>query len=373
MGFRACSPFLYPSHPAITVSGFASFGSVPIATDTERYGMMFRSPIAGDLSKIFLRTATVTTGSVLNKSRIEGADNATFLSRPDGTLITGGAEVTHTVLATDDNVGLLIDHSANKPTLTRGQRVGYMYGNPGAAGLDMNIARLGQGALAFPHAQRYTGGAWSASSGSPHTSCHVFGALYSVGGVDTWPEIPGCYPITAVGQSAFNDSLNPDEVGTRIIMPFPCKVAGWWAWMDADAGEQFDVKLYSAISSPSVLHNTAEDGDARAVNAGGFQTGLFTDEITLEALVEYALTFRNNSGTSIDLQHMDCGSPLPALAMDGFHGGKEWYYVARQNDTGSLLTAANTTRKIIAGLIISALPDSDGVFGMFGGGGIVQR
>lgn len=368
MGLRACSPFHYPSHYGLTVSGFASFSTVAVATDTERYGLMFRSPIAGSLTKLFFRTGTTATGNAAVKSRIEGADLGTFPSRPDGSLIGGSAEVTHNLAGTDDNVGILLDHSGTPAVLTRGQRVGWMYGNPGSGGLDTQIARLGQGAIAYPHAQRYTGGAWSVTSGSPHSSCHIFGAQYSVGGVDTWPEIPGCYPITAVGQSAFNDSTNPDEVGTRIILPFPCKVGGWWAWMDADAGEQFDVKLYNTLTAPNALHNTAEDGDARIVNSGGFQTGWFTDEVTLEAFVEYALTFRNNSGTSIDLQHMDCGSPLPALAMDGFHGGKEWYYVARQNDTGSLLTAANTTRKIIAGLIITALPDSDGVFGRIGGG-----
>lgn len=370
MGFRACAPFHYPSHYGLTVSGFGSFSSVQLAANTERFALMLRSPIAGDISKIFARTATVTTGNANCKSRLEGIDAGTFLSRPDGSLLAGSAEVTKAIADADDNLVFECDHSGSMPTVTRGQRMSWQFGNPGAGSLDMNLARLGQGALAFPHANRFTGGAWSTSSGSPYTGCHIFGMLYNVGGVDVFPEIPGCYPISAVGQTAFNDTTNPDEVGTRVMMP-PCKVGGWWAWMDADAGEQYDVCVYN--SPTNKIHSTAEDGDIRCINSGGFQTGWFTDEITIESWAEYFLTFRNNTSTSIDLQHMDCGGVLPAIAMDGFHGGKEWYYVARQNDTGSLLTAANTTRKIIAGFIVTALLDSDGVFGQFGGMGLIQR
>lgn len=372
MGFRACNPFPYPTPYSPTVSGFASFSSYAVGTDTSRGGIILRAPKAGSIAKSFFRTATVTTGNANCKSRFEGVDLTVFPGRPDGILLSGSAEVTQAIADTDDNVGILCDHSASKPTVTFGQRLSWQFGNPGSGGLNMNIARFGGGALTGPvYAQSHNGTAWNTTSGSPYTSAHVFGLLYNDAGVDSWPEIPGCFPITAVGQTAFNDTTNPDEVGTPVYMPFHCKIGGWWAWMDSDTGEQFDVNFYN--SPTNKIHTTAEDGDARVVNTGALQFGFFTEEITYEALTQCFLTFRNNTGTNIDLQHMDCGSPLPAIAMDGFHGGKEWYYVARQNDTGSLLTAANTTRKIIAGVIITAMADSDGVFGLHGGMGLIQR
>jgi hypothetical protein len=309
--------------------------------NSEATAFVFQAPKTGTIDRVGFRTATVTTGDTVTVS-LQAVDAST--GNPTGTLFGTNTSGTQVISASDDNVWFEVTLTAGA-SVTRGDVLALVVALPssGSTG-NMQITRAQTPFLTqFPYGSNFTGGSWAKTTQG--AGC---GALrYSD---TTWPYTLGMFPIASgngpFGQSnSFSSSSTPDERGSKITMPFPCKVTGSWARASGTTAGDFTMKLYDA--SNTLLASKTFDGDYNPV-AGGVVWYLFDTEVTLAAGDVVRITKLPTTTTATTIQDMTyptglaSASPLGATHVHTF-----------RTDAGSWTDV--TDKSTLCGLILSAL------------------
>lgn len=161
------------------------------------------------------------------------------------------------------------------------------------------------------------------------------------------PVEPWVYPVdnanvTDKGRT-LNTGTSPDEYGNRVALAVDARVAGAWAWVDADG--DYDIVLYDGADQ--VLASAALLATNRAVAT------YFLDEIPfagqeIAASAVMRIVCKPTSGTSIKVAAFTVAS---ASHMSGAGGGVDVYATHRTNGGG--FTDIDTERAAV-GLLLDA-------------------
>lgn len=169
------------------------------------------------------------------------------------------------------------------------------------------------------------------------------------------------YPCATINTHTFNSGSSPNEHALAFTVPFKCKVDGIYAWMNSTAATaDFDLVLYD--STPTALASCSFDSNALRSTIGGYHIGEITEQ-TLNAGTQYYITVKPTTANNCAVYSFDVNA---ANHFQAWPGGTSWQYSTR---SGGSFAAHTTTRRLMAGIRISALSDdasSGGSVGVIG-------
>lgn len=322
-----------------------SASNITLNAQDEKAAAILQASKSATISVVLFRTSTVTTGSDIDV-RIETV-SATD-GNPTGTLWGTNTNVVVTVADTDDNVW-------KTATLTAGAVVaqGDLFAvvlHATSAAPNLLINGLTEFDAGLPYTTSQDAAVWTKRgevlvmvikfSDNTYQSIHYFGLAPQANGI------------------SFNSGSNPDEIGNKITLPFPCRVVGFWAWCSIN--ENATVLLYD--SSSNVLTSRLFDANQTTEGVDDSIIGFFPDAITLTANTVYRLTFRPETTTNIVLDE----SRFPdADSMGELPFGAN---IIRTDRTDAGAWTDTTTMRILMGLLVDQLDDgAGGSSGAYGG------
>lgn len=336
MSTTAFNGFIYvPQLPRDTVGAFVSS---LIDAAGERVGYLFQIPKTGTLTKVFVRTGTVTTGGDVDV-RIETIDTS---GDPSGTLIDANASETLTLAGGDDDVWKTVTFSTSF-AVTRGDFVALVLDRTTGSYNFVSVDTRWPGE--FPHTALRTGGSWAHNTRSP-----VFMFEYSD---SSHPVIPDVFPVDDANTNQnVNSTTTPDEVGLRFKFPFRVSIAGIRIVVTGGNGV---VRLYDTDGS-TVLASSDYDADLRIGSTDNYMLWLFASSVDLNANAFYRITIRPATASSTVVRRIDFDT---VSFLDAMPGGQDWTWTEQTDDGGFTETA---TRRPIMGMILDGF--------LAGGGGI---
>jgi hypothetical protein len=195
-----------------------------------------------------------------------------------------------------------------------------------------------------------TGGSWANAAVCPGVILE-----FSDG---TFGTLQQGFPCSALNTHAFKqDTAVADEYALEFQVPWPCKVDGAWVLINPSAATgDFDVVLYDGTTA--MTNGTVSvPGEFAAVTSNlRFLAVGFAAEITLTANYTYRLAIKPTQTTqNVSVQSIDVAN---ANHFTCWPGGTACTYTTRL-DEGSW-AAATATRRLMAGVRISALDDGVG-------------
>lgn len=308
---------------------------------------MIRIPKTGNVSKILWATRTVTTGATITV-RGETWTETTTPSQPSGTLYHANFTGTSVIADTDDNIAVLTSLTA-AVAVTRGDKIAIIIKQPAASFGNMNLASFSDDAQDFPYLLLNTGVSptisWAAVAQSP-----VLGLEYDDG---SYEPISGCYPFHVITSTAFANSSTPDEIGLRFKLTFPCQVARWWAWLDADG--DFNVNLYDSDGATKIAGGSFScDKDSRRTTGPEIQMMPFLSTVNLLANTFYRLVIEPSSATTLTIYDFTVNT---AAAMDAHDGGQNFHLTSAKNPAAEGDWTNTTTRRPFMGIGIKGFDD----------------
>lgn len=299
-----------------------AIGNVAINASTVRYAWVFRAPKAGTLNRAGFRFASAATPQTM-KASFQNA-NASVM-RPDETVdqfrtFTPATGWISTGLITSDGTD-----GGTKRTVTKGELLCLVVEWDAATGAVVLQPHCGANDHWKPniwHAQRSSGGAWSAAI---NLSTANFGVQYDDG---NWAYIDGAVPFSNDSNHAFNSGSTPDEIGLRFVAPWDgAKLKGVFAYLNFAGG--FEIHLYDAADALVASSAIASTND----RAGAFALDCYAElpNHELEGGQVYRVTLIPTSANNVTLQYIDVPTNdyLRAWPM-----GHTCYQTARTNGVG---------------------------------------
>lgn len=189
------------------------------------------------------------------------------------------------------------------------------------------------------------GPTWAAQSVVPNI---ILGFTDSTFGTLGEPEV--CFPVSATNSVNLNTGSTPDEIALAFTVPMPCKCDGAWMIVNANvSGRDYNIVLYQ---DTTVLATGTFDAESLASNATARVVTATFAEATLAAGTQYYLALTPTTTGNVTGYNFDVSA---AGHMDAHAGGQNWTYSTR-TDAGAW-AAATTTRRLYAGIMISAVDD----------------
>ena len=339
------------NHPV--VQAFDTLPDIDVAS--EKAGVIFRVPKAGNIDKIHWGTRTVVTGATVDV-RLESVDGSTGL--PSGSLVGTDTNGAHVLDGADDNT-VLTTSLTTDATVTMGQEMALVISNPAVDPGDFILTSVNPQTTViqnFPYAATHNGTVWAKSA---TTTPIVFCLEYSDG---TIVPIEGITPaINSITTTVFNNASTPDIYGQRFQVPFPTRVRG--AWILGDIDNDCTLRLvntaFHEANATGILLSATIDGTNRVNTSDGIQVITFddTEEITKDTNYRLILI----AGAS-NIEVTDWGTTAIGF-LDGFPGGRNVHMTTAKTPTqDSDWTNYNsgTFRRILMGPIIDAFDDGVG-------------
>lgn len=310
---------------------------------------VFQAPKTGTIDRLLFGLGIVTTSATLDV-RLEtvGTDG-----NPSGTLKGTNTNGPCSTLVSSTFREVTLTAGAS---VTKGDWLAIVIVNPAVSPGNLNILRWNSVTSTFPYTAAFSG-TWG-------KACLVFpgGVRYSDG---TYPYIEGILLATPTAP-AFSNASTPDERGSKIIVPFNCKVSGlWFTNMSISTLGDWDAVLYDA--SNTVLKTISVDGDITNAATSAIQpfVVMFDTEVTLTAgdivrAIKKPTTATTATGATVIIP-----SSISTNIIQSLPGGASSIYTYR-TDAGSWTDDAGTAWCV--GLMVSAIDD-----GAAGGGSSAAR
>ncbi len=338
-----------------------SVSTFTIDAASEGVALIFEAPLTGTIDRIAFRVVGHTSAATLD-IRLETVDLATGL--PSGTLV-GSASGTQLTSAGNTSYVVTLGSGGS---VTRGtfyamvvRQPAVSPGNCTLAVVDTSVsnsANVGRSRLCYT-CFNSGGGAWAKQNGR---YVAAFACRYS----DTnWYWIAGGYPISAVNKTQFNSGSSPNQRGTKITLPFPCTVGGFF-FVGSTHQQDYTVKLYTSDQTERASFSGDKDvfNGYAGVNYGGLYVGYFAANYAASANTALYLMLTPGSTTNNMLMEVDLLDTATTAMMGAMNGGTAVISATRN---GGAFTDVATGRPLCMGLIINGAADDAGG----GGGGVV--
>ncbi|HAO93412.1 MAG: hypothetical protein A2X99_10250 [Deltaproteobacteria bacterium GWB2_55_19] len=339
-----------PHHVEAVIGAPNDLTGYLIDAAAEKVAFIFKIPKSGTITEIGFRTGAVTIADTLKIGlyTVDTSNNPTttaYGGMVAGTQATPAANTwynvalgTNCTATADDAAAVVIEFNS------------YVAGNLRIAALDGSSGSSGN-ICGFPESKQYTA-SWANIAARP-----VFSIKYSDG---SYGFIYGCYPVSAVTETAFNSSSTPDERGLKFSIPFPARLSGFWLnYRVTGVTGSADVVLYDSDGTTVLQTHTI---DFQKVNAGPrmfyfqFATAQALSKDTFYRLVVKPTTTTSNSFYDFTVNAV--------AIMDCFEGGQNFHLTTR---TDAWAWTDTTTKRPWMGLVLDQF--DDGVGG--GGGGLL--
>lgn len=304
----------------------------------EKFGFIFRVPRTGTIDRVGFSTRAVTTAQTL-RAGLETTDTTNFL--PTGTQYGGSAVGTQATPAANTFYEVTLGTSA---TATKGDVIALVVQFDSTVG-NLVVGTVdnegGASLTSFPFVAGYTT-AWAKSAGLIGM-CSI---RYSDG---VYEPLGQCIPTSPRVDTFFNSGSAADEIGNRFTLPAPVRVTGVFSGV-AHATVAVDYVLYEGTTALATISIAAGESAAN-----GYETYLFTSEITLAAGTVYRLVAKPTTTSNVNVRE---AVMLNAAMMDMIPGGSDWYKTSRV-DAGAWTD--DSTRRIWAlGLLVDQIDDATG-------------
>lgn len=315
--------------------------AITLDAAADRAGCVFKVSKTGNISKLTIRVAGVTTSQALDIGLY------TVDSNGDPTATAYGGMTVGTLASVSANTTYEIT-LGTAASATRGDTVAAVLKYSGTAGT-INVASYfnSQVSQGFPYAANNLTGSYTHQNNAK--------PLLTVGYDDGTYEAMGVIPANATGNPTFNSGSTPDEIGNRITLPFSCRAAG--AWMYADIDNVASVVLYDTDGT-TALETVAIVPNERSGTTTCYYFIPFSSSRTLTINSTYRIVLKPTSTSNVGYSRM---TVLSAAQMGMLPLGTNCYETSR-TDAGSW-TDDNTSR-ISIGLLIDQLSDNAGAGGL---------
>lgn len=358
-------PFRLPYAGAQSAFGTGSV-AITFDSDTDRVAWVGTSWLSDDITTIYFRTGTVTTGCEVDV-RVEGVSNG----RPSGSLLDGASNIIVSIADSDDNVW-------KTATLTNPATV--------TPGLDFAIVIVVDTTGATPNLQFLRGPA----TGDADELGNVPILLQDTG-AGTWAQLTTVWeafcrfttagvvklPMMASydgswGSLTLDADLSNDEVALQFVMPFACEIIGARVMLgNIGATADYTISLWpsSSTTDGDALRQKAYDGDeGGGTTIDGVTTAYWTP-YTAAAGSTFYCGVRADTGTALVIFNLTTPAGISdsmlALGLPASvnQAARTW----TAGSAGAWTAAANSFPFIT--LIVSKLDDGAGGSG---GGGMVR-
>lgn len=229
--------YLWPTPLGLSSS---TVGTQNINAAGEAVATLFIAPKTGIIDRVYFRTATVTTGCTLDV-RLETVGSNGY---PSGTLWGTNTNNTTVIADTDDSVYREVTLTAGA-SVTEGDFVYLVLRISSGTPSSLLIGRTGSSYQLDYSAMsiRFSSSAWGTKQ-----QPLVAGVRYSDG---DYPNLLGYSPFAGAPTAQnVSDATNPDEYGTKLVLPFGGRIIGFWMISTSVAvSSSFTVKLYNADGS----------------------------------------------------------------------------------------------------------------------------
>lgn len=328
-------PSVTPGPASVNVT--TNFDTAQFLMDAaaEKVAMIIRAPRTGTISKIAIRTATVSVGGDAD-FRLETVDATT--GDPTGTLLGTNTNVTVTLNASSTWFTGTLTAGAS---VTKGDLFAVVIANSSGT---YTITSMASGVYraSFPYMGHMTA-AWVKFSQAP-----VLALEYS----DTnYYPVLGCMPTSNIVNQAFNTGSVIDERGIKFRLPFPVRVSGAWAQVEAD--NDFTIRLYDSDGTSVLLSQTC-DPEIRFGTNHGIRYEDFASTAILLPNVDYRLTLLPTTASNITSHEVVAPS---AAVMAALPWGTSIHLTTRA-DAGAWTDT--TTQRVQMGIIVDQVDYSGG-------------
>lgn len=342
--------------PPLPKTSLATWGNNTFLLDaaSEKAANIFQAPKTGNISKIILRTGTVTTGATLDV-RLETVDATT--GDPSGTLVGTNTNGSLVIADTDDNLIKETTLTA-AAAVTRGQWIAVVAVNPAVSFGNLNLWTI-----------EWRGTQWALPAyGDLYTTAWtkqlnnylVCGVEYADG---SYAPAQGQYPLTSIVSNSASNATTPDVIGNRFKVPFACKVNGLYGSFDLDGDA--DLKLIDS-DGVTVLKSVSLDANIRASLTLGFHLALFDTDVTLLKDTYYRVVLEPTTATAVGSIREITMATVARMAASP--GGADVHKTTAKDPTGEASWTQTLTSYMIMGVLISALDD-----GVSAGGGLLTH
>lgn len=311
-------------------------------------------PKAGNISTVFIRTGTVTTGGTFDV-RIETVDPDTGF--PSGTLWGTTTNGALTIGNGDDNVLLSVNLTL-AAEVTPDDVIAIVIVAPSGANAQISGAAIGQVFIQYPYGLLFDSGAWASIGQIPPT----FGLQYDDG---SFAEIPNIPIASTISLTSFGNGTNPNHRALRFQYPVPCRVRDLWVSGDLDGDA--DLLLVADDwdgTNGDALGVISLDTNIRRQGAYGAHIRPLPTPVELAANTTYRVVLKPTSATAVILPHFTVGSAAQ-LAQSG--GNAEAYLSTANNPNDASDWTNTTTARPLLGICIDQFDNASG------GGGVLAH
>lgn len=334
-----------------------------IATANAGVALIFEAPLTGTIDRIAFRVVGHTSAATLD-IRLETVDLATGL--PSGSLV-GSASGTQLTSAGNTSYVVTLGSGGS---VTRGTFYAMVVKQPSSSAGSCTIAVVdssGSNAINFGRNRLCYTGTHNGTSWSKDNGRYVaaFACRYS----DTnYYWTPGALPLSDIVETSFNSGSNPSQRGTKITLPFPATVTGFF-FVGACSGQDYTVKLYTSDQTERASFSGDKDvfGGYIGTSYGGLYVGYFDAPYAVAASTALYLMLTPSSTTNVMLRETSLVDTATTAIMGMMNGGTNVISATRN---GGAFTDVSTGRPLCMGLIINGADDGAGGGG---GGGLIYN
>ena len=349
-------------------SYFIGMDAFSIAAANEGVALIFQAPVTGTLDRIAFRVVGHTSAATLD-IRLETVDLATGL--PSGSLV-GSASGTQ--LTSAGNTSYVVTLGASG-SVTRGTFYALVVKQPSSSAGSCTIAVVdtsGNNARSWGRSRFCYTGFHNGASWSKSYSRYV--AAFACRYDDTnWYWVPGALPLSDAVETQFSSSSNPNQRGTKITLPFPATVTGFF-FHGACSGQDYTVKLYTSDQTERASFSGDKDvfSGYSGTGYGGLFVGYFAATYAVAASTALYLMLTPSSTTNVMLNETSLVDTATTAIMGMMNGGTNVISATRN---GGAFTDVSTGRPLCMGLILSGAADDAGGSGGIGAlvGGSLTR
>lgn len=357
----------------VVTSGLTA-GTLTFDSTADRLAYVGKAYQADSISKVFFRTATVTTGDTV-KIEIQSVTNG----RPSGTIIAAGASGTVAIADTDDNRWLSV--TIGTPyTFSIGEDFAIVmtHDSGSTPNWQSSVGFLDMGGWMgglYPSLLQDTGaGAWNTTGGG-----RLYEWVIEMTGAGGAVPFPGLLPLNGSGASvSFNSGTNPNERALKLVAPAKMRVIGLsLAMFNNAAGSDVTFSIWDSTDNPGAgptpLAQTSLDGDyPYSATADGVVHVFFAAPLTLTAGSTYYIGVKPTTANNIGLMELSAaGTGASSTGIRAFGIGTVTAHLSTRQwvstDPGAW-TDTTTTLPAIS-LIVDQIDDGASA----GGGGLLTH
>lgn len=331
-----------------------------IATANAGVALLFEAPLTGTIDRIAFRVVGHTSAATLD-IRLETIDAATGL--PSGSLV-GSASGTQ--LTSGANTSYVVTLGSGG-SVTRGTFYALVVKQPSSSAGSCTLAvvdssgnnSFNRGRNRLCYTGTHNGTSWSKDNGR---YVAAFACRYS----DTnWYWVNGAMPFSDVVETTFHSGSSPNQRGTKITLPFPTTVTGFF-FAGSCTAQDYTVKLYTSDQTERASFTGDKDvfGGYAGTGYGGLYYGYFDATYAASANAALYLMLTPTSTTNVMLLETSLVDTATTAIMGMLNGGTNVISATRN---GGAFTDVSTGRPLCMGLILSGAADDAGG----GGGGVV--